>query len=448
MRPLHEELPVTRLPIVLLIAALVGGCGAPAPSAPAASAQPEPAGIELAAAKIPLVSTTADDAAKAGAAVNAFGLDLYGRLAAQEAGKNLVISPASIALALAMARAGAKGQTAAEMDAVLRDLGTDANAAWVAALHLALNARTASFEDETGAKHDVTLRVVNAPFAQRDYALEQPYLEALSSRLDAGLRLVDYKTAAEAARVAINAWVAGQTEDRIKELIATGTLDTDTRLVLVNAMYLKAAWRDPFSEDSPDAPFTLADGTVIQVPTMLGGGSDVPYATGDGWQAVQVPYVGGTLGMLVILPDDLATFEAGLDAAALDAITGALDPSTVYLRLPRFAAQTSTDVGELLTAMGMPTAFTSAADFTGITTEEPLQIGAVIHQANIDVSEKGTEAAAATAVEMVAGSAPAEPVELQVDHPFLFALRDLETGAVLFLGRVADPSAASAGAAG
>ena len=168
------------------------------------------------------------------------------------------------------------------------------------------------------------------------------------------------------------------------------------------------------------------------------------YGSGNGWKAVQLPYVGGKLAMLVIVPDDLAAFEATLDQPALAQITGALETRTVNLALPRFATRSQLSLGDLLSALGMPTAFTDHADFSGITTEEPLLISAVVHQADIDVDEQGTEASAATAVMMRAASLPLDVVDLTVDRPFLFALRDLETGAVVFLGRIADPSAGTA----
>jgi len=170
-------------------------------------------------------------------------------------------------------------------------------------------------------------------------------------------------------------------------------------------------------------------------------GESLPYASADGWQAVELPYVGGSLAMTVIIPEDLTAFEAALTPERLAAITGALESRPVILTLPKFGTETKIDLATTLAAMGMPTAFQyPPADFTGITTEERLFISAVIHQANIDVDEKGTTAAAATAVVMRAGSAPAEPVTLTVDHPFLFALRDIPTGAVLFLGRITDPA--------
>ncbi len=453
-----------RLLSAMLTLVLFGGCAAtggtpssgvatPQPTTSATTPEPttqpvshEPgarAGIELAAADLPRLTGTASDATSAGAAVNAFGLDLYLALLGKDQAANVVISPASVALALAMARPGARAGTATEMDSVMHDLGSNEHAAWVATLGAALDARTGTFSDRTGSPQQVTLRVVNAAFAQRGLALEQPYLDALATRFGAGLRLVDYLAAAGAARTLINGWVAGQTEQRIRELLAQGTLDAQTRLVLVNAIYLKAAWQMPFpSEATAPAPFIRLDRSTVDVP-MMHTQDQYPYASGDGWRAVELPYVGGKLAMLVIVPDDLAAFSRTLDAQRLTGIADDLAPAEVNLGLPRFSAETQAELGEILAALGMPTAFTDAADFSGITTQEPLEIAAVIHQANIDVDEAGTEAAAATAVVMRATGMAAEPVSLTVDRPFLFALRDVETGAILFLGRIGDPSVPS-----
>jgi serpin B len=379
------------------------------------------------------------DARSAGSAVNAFGLALYA-LARSGAG-NMVISPASVAVALSMARAGARGTTASEMDAVLHDLATDAHAGWVASLDQALDARTGSFPDRTGASQQVTLRIVNAPFAQLDMTLAPAYLDALAARFGTGVRLVDYKAAPEAARAAINSWVSDQTEQRIKELLAKGTVNEQTRLALVNAVYLKAAWQAPFAKEATSAaPFRRLDGSTVQVP-MMSMGEQLPYAAGSGWRAVELPYVGGKLAMLVIVPDDLAAFESKLDASMLDTITGSLADRQVILGLPRFSTESSLSLSDTLATMGMPSAFTDRADFSGITTDESLAISAVIHQANIDVDENGTTAAAATAVMMAGSAMPVDQVTLTVDRPFVFALRDLDTGAVLFLGRIVDPSA-------
>jgi serpin B len=400
--------------------------------------------IELAASTVAHLDGSAGDASSAAAAAHDFGLALYASVAGADPNANLLLSPASIALALSMARAGARGETAAEMDAVLRDLGTDEHAAWIAALDAALSARSGQFPDLSGEPREVTLRIVNAPFAQRGFALQPAYLDALAGRFGAGLRLVDYAGATEGARRLINAWVADETEQRIEELLAQGILTTDTRLVLVNAIYLKAAWQTAFVEGATQpAPFTRGDGLAVDVPFMHTSAA-LPFAAGAGWRAVELPYVGGKLSMLVIVPDDLAAFASGLDGAGLAAITESLSSTRVELALPKFGFESRFELNEPLAGLGMPTAFTELADFSGISTQERLLISAVIHQANIDVDEKGTEAAAATAVVMERTSAPAPGIALTVDHPFLIALRDRATGAVLFLGRVANPSAGKA----
>ena len=437
-------------PIAALITlVLAAGCSSAASSpsiTPGATGglaiTPGSDGIALAAVSVPRLATTPDDAAKAGDAVNAFGLDLYAKLVAADPEANLVVSPASIQVALAMARAGARGATASEMDAVMHGLGADANAAWVAALDQSLNSKNATVNDAMGEDQEVILRSVNAPFAQRDLALEPAYLEAIASQFGAGLRLVDYAADTEGSRRLINGWVSDQTEERIPELLAQGTIDPSTLLVLVNAIYLKAAWQTPFNEGgTAPAPFTRLDGSSLDVQMMRSSGS-LPYAAGDGWQAVELPYVGGRLSMLVIVPDDLAAFEASLDVARLDAVVADLEDRQVALGLPRFGTESKVELGPMLAALGMPTAFDGGADFSGITEQAALMIDAVIHQANIDVDEKGTEAAAATAVVMLE-SAIVDDVRLTVDRPFIYALRDMETGAILFLGRITEPQTRS-----
>jgi serpin B len=404
------------------------------------SPSPSADGIGLAIADVPRAPASDEDAASAADAINAFGLDLYRRVAA--GADNVVFSPASIALALAMARAGAAGTTAAEMDAVLYDVASDANSAWLNALDQALTGRSGSFPDTSGKPHDITLRIANAPFAQFDMALKSTYLEALAARFGAGLRLVDYVSETEKARRLINGWVDEQTEHRIPELLDQGVLTPAVRLTLVNAIYLKAPWLTPFApEATTQGTFTRADGSTVEVP-MMAQTAALRYATGDGWRAVELPYVGESLALTVIVPGDLASFEAGLDADGLAAIAASLADRQVALTFPRWGIETKVELAPVLAALGMPTAFSGNADFSGITDAEQLFISEVIHQANIDVDEEGTEAAAATAVVMRATSAPEPPVSLRVDRPFLFALRDVPTGAVLFLGRVGDPSIA------
>jgi serpin B len=406
----------------------------------AASACAGPPEALVAKANVPRASADPALATDAAGAINAFGIDLYLRIATGDG--NVVVSPASIALALGMARAGAVGGTATEMDAVLRDLVTDDHAAWLNALDAALASRTGKFPDANNEPQPVTLRIANAPFSQRGMKLVDAYLEALASRYGSGLQLVDYKTESEAARKAINGWVSDQTEQRIPELLGPGSITPDVRLTLVNAIYLKAAWLTPFAEEATKTgAFTRLDGSTVDVPLMHAGGP-LPYASGDGWQAVELPYVGGSLAMTVIVPDDFAAFGKGLTPELLAEITGGLGNRPVTLTFPKFGIESKVELATTLAAMGMPAAFDPGlADFSGITTEERLFISAVIHQANIDVDEKGTTAAAATAVVMRATAEPGEPVTLTVDRPFMFALRDVPTGAVLFLGRVTDPSA-------
>jgi serpin B len=414
--------------LALLACVAVAGCGSSAGS------------ITLARAEVARASAAPADAVSAAAAVNAFGFDLLRAIHPQG---DAVVSPASIALALAMARAGAVGDTATQMDAVLHDAASDAHPTWLNALAAALDSRTGTFKDADGKDQQVTLRIANATYSQQGMVLRPAFLRAIAERFGAGVQLVDFKTATEAARLAINGWVAGQTEQRIKELLAAGVLDDMTRLVLVNAVYLKAAWVNPFDADATKpAPFHHLDGTTTDVPTMHLD-ADLPYAEGDGWRAVQLPYVGGSLVMTIVVPDDFAAFTAGLDGARFEAVAGALDQQQrqVTLAFPAFGTETKVDLAAVLSALGMPAAFDPvAADFSGITADERLSISAVIHQANIDVDEKGTEAAAATAVVMRATAMPAEHVTLNVDRPFVFALRDAATGAIVFLGQIVTPA--------
>jgi serpin B len=397
-----------------------------------------PGGIDVARANVPRASAAPADASLAANGVNAFGIELYRLLAGSQ--QNLVISPSSIALALAMARAGARGPTATEMDAVLHDVASDDHATWLNALDRALANRNGTFVDADGKDRQITLRIANAAFAQRDMALQQAYLDALAERFGSGVRLVDYANAAEQARTLINGWVDDQTEHRIPELLAPGVLDSATRLTLVNAIYLKAAWQLPFQpEATANGPFHVAGGDSVDVPFMHAI-LPLPYAAGSGWQAVELPYVGDELALTILLPDDLAAIRDGLDTQLVRTATDALSQTSVTLSMPKFSIESQLTLNGLLAQLGMPTAFSDAADFSGITTDEALFISDVVHQANIDVDEAGTEAAAATAVVM-AGSAPVAPVAVTLDRPFLFALRDRTTGAILFLGQVTNPQA-------
>ncbi|MGH2408372.1 MAG: serpin family protein, partial [Candidatus Limnocylindrales bacterium] len=328
---MHRHLAALLSVVMAVSAACASGAG---------RATDDPAGIELARADVSRAAPSADDANAAAASVDAFGADLYQQLAKAGDG-NLVFSPASIALALTMARAGARGQTATQMDAVLHALAADRRFAVLNALDLALSSRSGTFNDAAGKPQVVTLNIANAPFAQRGMAIEPTYLDTLAADFGAGLRLVDYAHDPEAARKLINAWVAVRTEQRIPELLAAGSIDNLVRLTLVNAIYLKAAWATPFEvSQTKTGAFMRADGSSVDVPMMHGGGS-LPYAEGAGWRAVEMPYVGGSLAMTVIVPDDLAAFERALSPESLSLVISALGSRSVDLTLPRFGLETS-----------------------------------------------------------------------------------------------------------
>ena len=371
------------------------------------------------------------------AAMDAFSADLY-KVLAREPG-NLVLSPYSVGAALAMTRTGAVGETLAQLDTVLHAALSEDLSAGFNALDQALAKRPGKYKvgDRT---LELELATANRLWGQQDFTFEAAFLDTLARDYGAGMQIVDYKTAHEAARRTINDWVAARTRERITDLIPQGVLDALTRLVLTNAIYLKAAWLHPFSDAVPDT-FHRADGSGVQA-QLMSQGENLAYGAGDGYQAVRLPYVGG-LAMVVIVPDagKLDSFERGLDGATLRRIASGLSSTPVVLSLPKFSFRSTALLKDALSELGMPVAFTARADFSGMTKQEPLVIAEVIHQAFIAVDEKGTEAAAATAVVMRGTAAPQRQIELKIDRPFLFLIQDDETGAILFMGRLADPRA-------
>ncbi len=382
---------------------------------------------------LPRAAAAPGDEAAATAAVDAFGADLFARVIGAAGDANVVFSPASILIALSMASAGARGDTLSQLDQALHVADPATIHQSVNALSTALAARTAgSGDDET------KLEITNSLWAQRDLQFVDAFLDTLAADYGTGVYTVDYKASPEAARAAINAWVDDATHARIPALLAAGAITVATRLTLVNTIYMKARWRAEFDEDATiDSPFTTAAGVVVQAKTMHHTAS-FGYAAAGGWRAIDLPYLSAGLTMTVIVPD-------GATVPVLADVVGALAPAMVHLGLPRFDFATTTALADTLQALGVTAAFDPRrADFSGITTTEPLAISDVVHQANITVDEHGTEAAAATAVIMTGSAAPApggEPIEFVVDRPFVFVVRDVPTGAVLFLGRVTDPTA-------
>jgi serpin B len=372
----------------------------------------------------------------------AFALDLYQFLAAQQGEDNLFYSPYSISLALAMTYAGARGETGAQMaDALHFTLSQDA-------LHPAFNAldqelaqrgEGAEGKDDEGFR----LNIANAIWGQRDYEFLELFLDVLATNYGAGLRVLDFSGAPEESRLTINDWVSEETEGRIENLIPQGTIDPLTRLVLTNAIYFNAAWAHPFQEEATqDGPFTLLDGSEVTVP-MMHQTESFGYARGEGYRAVELPYDGRELSMVILLPDreGFASFEESLDGERLQAIVEALTVRQVDLTMPQFEFDARFSLNKALQALGMPAAFSGGADFSGMTGSKDLFISDVLHKAFVSVDEEGTEAAAATAVVMKLSAVAEEPVTVAVDHPFVFLIRDIQTGAILFVGRVVDPGA-------
>lgn len=372
--------------------------------------------------------TSPDDALEASGALDQFGIDLYRLMALDQPTGNIVISPASIAIALSMVLAGAKGETAEQLAAGLRVSSADT-------IHHAMNSLTTELESRS--EENVILTIESSLWAQYDVVLRQAFLDLIAAEYAAGVHQVDYRDDAEGARAEINDWVDQQTAGRIPELLAEGAVSDATRLTLVNAIYMKAPWLQPFDVGATtDQPFTTTDGTVVQVPAMAMRAT-VNYGSGDGWQAIDLAYDSHDLTMIVILPEEgtLAQFE---EEFLLTSITPYMSPTDVRLQLPRFEADTAVPLIDLLKRLGVEDLF-DGADLSGMS-DDDLQVSAVVHQANISVDEAGTEAAAATAVVVGETSAPAdEPIDFTVDRPFLFAIRDRGTEAYLFLGRIGDP---------
>jgi serpin B len=374
-----------------------------------------------------------------------FAFTLY--QAAPKDDPNFVFSPYSISQALAMTHAGARGDTATQMAAVLAfTLEPAALGAAFNTLNADLVARgNAEANDDLG-QSARQLRLANALWGEQTFPFYTDYLALVEASYGAPLHLTDFINAPDAARDTINAWVAEQTADRIQDILPADVVGPDTRLVLTNAIYFKGAWFNPFNQGATvDAPFFLLDGSTVDVP-MMHTTAFFGYAEGEGYRAVQLSYQGSDLALLVMVPDDFVAFEAALTAEIFNSIARDITYTQVQLGLPRFTFETALSLSETLKALGMTDAFDSGrADFSGMAAVAPdanLYISDALHKAFIAVDEEGTEAAAATAIIMGVTSAPAdEPRPFTVDHPFIFAIRDMQTGSVLFLGRVLDPLA-------
>jgi serpin B len=370
----------------------------------------------------------------------AFAIDLY--QAINGGSDNLFFSPYSISLALAMTYGGAREKTAQQMAETLHfSLPDEVLHAGFNALDLELDSRNNEGDEMMpGFK----LNIANSAWTQYDRPFEQAYLDLLAENYDAGLYLTDFVGDPEGSREAINEWVSQETEGKIEDLIPSGAIDALTRLVLANAIYFNATWQNTFEETlTRDAPFTLLDGSQVTVPMMaLSSAKSLGYTTGENFEAVELPYSGGQLSMVIFIPDEgsFEAFEASLTSAKLTELLDNMEIKQVELQMPRFGFESEFGLASTLQQMGMQDAFNAqVADFSGMDGTKELFISNVVHKAFVDVDEEGTEAAAATAVIIGVTSMPVTDIQLTIDQPFIFLIQDKPTGSILFLGRVLDP---------
>jgi serine protease inhibitor len=400
------------------------GCGAENPVQPVAvdAIQERQLAREVEADAKPLVEAN-----------NRFAFDLYARL--RDEPGNLFLSPFSISTAFGMTYAGAAGQTAEEMANVFHIPLPQER------FHPTFGALVRSL-DRGSELGGYELRVANRTWGQQGFPFREEFVRITREDYGAELQQADFESDPEAARHNVNAWVAAQTNDRIRDLFPPGTINTYTRLVLANAIYFKGLWAAQFDrEQTRDATFHLSAADHVSVPTMRR--EDVArVAPLSGARMLELRYRGGDLSMLILLPhklDGLAELEASLTSEALRQAIAALEetPSAIPIAIPRFRIESKFMLGSTLSAMGMPSAFQpGAADFSGIDGRRDLHIAAAIHQSFVMVNEEGTEAAAATGISIGATSVVES---FTADHPFLFVIHDNVTGSILFMGRLMDP---------
>jgi serpin B len=356
-----------------------------------------------------------------------FAFSLYNGIRAIN-DSNFFCSPYSVSLMMAMAYAGARGETEQQMAAVLEFSLSQAE------LHAAFNYLALQLAQRTSDDANFKLNVVNDVWGQKDYPFLDTYLDILVQNYGAGLKELDFINDPAGATQTINDYIYEQTNQLIKDLIPEGSIDALTRMVLTNAIYFKADWEHKFNKSATqDGVFHLMDGSQVTVPMMHQRGHFRLASTED-WKAIELPYAGGKVAMDIIVPEDFNDFESSLDFETINQIMAALQTGDVSLTMPKFKFSSNYDLTSILSAMGMPLAFDEyQADFSGMITSEQLYISQVLHKAVVAVDEEGTEAAAAGAVLIETTSLPQYFI---VDKPFIFLIRDLETGTILFMGRV------------
>ncbi|RKZ13640.1 serpin family protein [bacterium] len=417
--------------LISLLLGLLAACGKSADSAPQHDKD---------AANSATIETTTEQITTEQLVIaqNNFAFNIYRETAGEQG--NYLISPVSIHTALTMAADGARGNTAAQMmQALSLPTGVDPHAAY----QQLFSDLQSSAQRPGSSGGGVELRLVNNLWLQQDAQLQEAFLTNLATNYGAGATPLDFAGAPEPSRKHINEAIEQTTEDRITDLLPPGSVTELTRLVLTNAVYFKGAWREPFeTEATHSGDFHVSADQTVQA-EMMNGSIETAFGSGDGYQIAALNYDGSNLAMLLLLPDDLAATEATLDATTLQAMTTSMTRHRVTLTLPRWSYTYDKTLNTPLKSLGMTDAFESGvADLSGIdgvTGNRELAITSVLHKAFIDVNEAGTEAAAATAVLIGTTSMPPQAT-LTLDRPFLYMIWDRGTGAVLFLGRVSDPT--------
>jgi serine protease inhibitor len=371
---------------------------------------------------------------------NQFGFDLYGALRPQPG--NLFFSPFSVSTALTMTYAGASGITATEMAAVLHLDPSDEG------IHSSYSTLLRGLEWNSG-EDPYQLNIVNRLWAKRTAEFLDPFLRALSDGYDAGAEEVPFESDPNRAARTINAWVDKSTNGRIKSLVSPEMVDEDTRLILTNAIYFKGLWESPFeSVGTKQEPFKSDAASTVTVP-MMTRRSQYSIAGPPDLSILRIPYKDSDLAMLILLPDStegLARLETQLSVSQLDSWLAELKQEQVEVHLPRFRMEWQASLNETLIDLGMPTAFGGLADFSAMNGQQDIYLSLVSHKAFVDVTETGTEAAAATSAwgKTKGLHRDGGMAIFRADHPFIFLIRDEATGVILFLGRIVDPTASKA----
>lgn len=370
---------------------------------------------------------------------NTFTFDMYYQLKTEQG--NLMFSPYSMSAALAMVYEGAQGGTASEIQKVFH-FPTD---------KLALQSSMSSIINRFNMPHEgYELKTANALWAQSSFPFLENYLSLIDSKYGGKATNVDFMSAAESARLLINDWAAKNTNDRIKDLLAAGSIKPDVRMILANAIYFKGTWMEQFKKENTKTEDFWSSNAKAVSAQLMHTTKKFRYAEASGLQVLELPYKGAELSMFVLLPKkgrELEFLENTLSTANLNQWREQLATRIVHVTFPKFTFYADYSLRKLLAKMGMPTVFTDLADFTGMydrsKTRETLALSEVEQKTFIDNNEFGTEAAAVTAVTMVGMTSvqPEElpPVEFKADHPFLFLIQDNANGNILFFGRVVKP---------